>query len=120
MRDLTTYSGVPFDEQALVRVAFWIGVGERDNVAEDVPREWDGYIGQTRLERAQAFASALEAMGASVEFQVFPGQGHEETRTSLDRAMTFLQAAAQTARGGNQRYLPRRLLLLEEGILGRC
>jgi predicted esterase len=61
------------------KVVFWLGVGEKDNRAGDVPRSFDQYIGNTRIERACAFEAALEKLGVKTQLVIFPGADHEVT-----------------------------------------
>jgi pimeloyl-ACP methyl ester carboxylesterase len=71
--------GRAFDSAAFDRVRIWIGVGANDDNPSDVPRAWDGYIGDDRLERAQAFAAALRQIGSPAALTVFPGADHTLT-----------------------------------------
>jgi predicted esterase len=87
--DLAQYAGHPFDAQQLAGMPFWVGVGQADTDAAQVPRRWDPYIGQTRLERARRFSTALQQAGASVQLNVFAGVGHEETALMRERACAF-------------------------------
>ena len=92
VNDIDAVCGRSFDPAAVTHIPFWVGVGEKDNVPGDVPRQWDVYLGRTRVDRARAFAGSLRAMGASVELTVFPGLGHAESLDSRARAMTFLSS----------------------------
>ena len=90
--DLARYQGEPFDAEGVREVQFWLGVGGRDNQATEVPRQWDPYLGTTRVERAQAFARALDQLGANASLTVFPGAAHEITPEMQARAVAFLGA----------------------------
>jgi predicted esterase len=87
--DLTKRLGRPINPTRLKQVRFYIGVGGADNVANDVPRQWDQYVGRTRVERAREFATALQSAGVSCNLQVFPGVGHEVTANMLNQAVLF-------------------------------
>ncbi|HEX9017259.1 MAG TPA: alpha/beta fold hydrolase [Chloroflexota bacterium] len=93
VNDIDSYCGRSFDAQAVRRIPFWIGVGEKDNVPGDVPRQWDHYLGSTRVERARSFAASLEALGGSVYLTVFPGLAHAESVESRASAVAFLEAS---------------------------
>lgn len=95
VNDIGSVCGHSFDPAAVKDIPFWIGVGEKDNVPGDVPRQWDQYQGKTRVERAQAFAASLRDLGASAELNVFPGLGHAESVDSRASAMAFLSAHAE-------------------------
>ena len=89
--DLARYQGEPFDPAAVRDVAFWLGVGGGDNQPGDVPRQWDPYIGTNRVDRAQAFATALAQLDVPTTLTVFPGAGHEISPEMQARAVAFLR-----------------------------
>jgi predicted esterase len=93
--DLEQYIGKPFDPAAVRQVGFWLGVGANDNLASDLPRQWDAYIGSTRVERARAFSRALEEMGANAELAIFPNASHEVTDEMRAQAVAFLGGLPQ-------------------------
>jgi len=66
-----------------------IGVGGADNASADVPREWDEYLGKTRVERAREFTRALQRNGVPCSLQVYPAVGHEFTQPMLNTAVAF-------------------------------
>jgi len=82
---------VAFDADAFARVPVWIGVGERDNIDADVPREWDPYLGRNRRERADKYAASLSRSGSQALLQIIPGVAHEETSEIRAAAIRFLQ-----------------------------
>jgi poly(3-hydroxybutyrate) depolymerase len=88
--NLSELVGRSFDAEAFTRVPFWIGVGARDSDPADVPHQWDPYIGDDRVERAQRFAAWLDEVGARAQVQVFPGVGHGEHEAVRAGAMGFL------------------------------
>lgn len=92
--DLEQRAGRGIDEIGLAGVEVWIGVGARDNVDGDVPRQWDQFVGKNRVERAQRFVEALSQLGWDAEVAVVPGAGHEITGPMVDLAMQFLAEAA--------------------------
>jgi pimeloyl-ACP methyl ester carboxylesterase len=90
--DLESVTGESFDSDAFMKIPFWIGVGAADTNPLDIGRAWDPYEGQTRVERAQAFAAQLAANGAAVSVNMFSGVGHEETASMRAAACAFLAA----------------------------
>jgi pimeloyl-ACP methyl ester carboxylesterase len=82
----------------LTQTRFLIGVGARDNVASDVPRQWDSLLGTNRVERAQAYHAALTRMGIDVRLFIAPNLGHE-LGPLRDAASGFLRSAAVTPIG---------------------
>ncbi len=91
--DIDGYCGKKFNPQAVARVPFWIGVGEKDTAPSDVPQEFTKYTGVNRVERARAFAKAVSDLGAQEELVVFPNLGHQETKETRAAAMAFLKKA---------------------------
>lgn len=89
--DLEECVGKPINWQALRRVSFWVGVGERDNHPQDVARAFDPYGGRTRVERAQSFKQALQNIGIKVYLVVFPNVSHELTAEMRNHALQFLR-----------------------------
>lgn len=89
VRDLTSYTGRPFDAAGVRRVQFWIGVGVNDTMSTDLPHQWD-YEGTTRVQRAASFVDALRSLGASTTFTIFPSTGHGLTPEMRSAACTFL------------------------------
>lgn len=92
--DVDLICGKAFNPEAARKVSYWIGVGGRDTRAEDVPRQWDPYLGTTRVERAQRFVTALQQFGAPAQLTVYPTAAHEVTDQMRDEALRFLGAAA--------------------------
>jgi pimeloyl-ACP methyl ester carboxylesterase len=93
VNDLASYSGTSFDAARVGGVLFWVGVGAQDTNPADIPRQWDAFEGTTRVQRAAAFASALQQMGASAVLQVFGGTSHGLTNEMRNAACTFLGGA---------------------------
>lgn len=89
--DLELYLGHVLNSAELKKVSFLIAVGENDNQASDVPRQFDPYVGKTRVERARAFQSALLADGISARLMIFPGTGHQMTSEMIKSALSFLR-----------------------------
>ena len=75
-------------------IPWLIGAGMRDNNPDDVPRQWDPYIGVSRVERAQRFAGALVQAGVPALVALLPDSGHEMTGAMLDQAYFFDHAPA--------------------------
>jgi len=90
--DLQECVGRSVNWQALRRVSFWVGVGERDNQPSDVARAFDAYGGRTRVERAQSFKQALQNLGIEVYLVIFPHVTHETTNDMRASALQFLRA----------------------------
>ena len=95
--DVEQLMGRSVDQAGLAAVRFWIGVGARDNVDGDVPRQWDPFVGKNRVERAQRFATTLAEMGCATEVAVVAGAGHEITGPMVEQAMQFLATASALA-----------------------
>jgi poly(3-hydroxybutyrate) depolymerase len=88
--DLQRYTGRPFDLESFQQVSFLVGIGARDNQPGDLPRQWDPYIGASRLDRAMSYARALQSLGMRVDVSVFDNTTHAETPDTRGRAMDFL------------------------------
>lgn len=88
--DLRERFGRPLDGAALQRIPFLVGVGAEDRNPSDLPRQWDPYLGNTRLARAEAFTQRLVAMGVQAELAVFPSVGHMLNEAMQARALDFL------------------------------
>jgi pimeloyl-ACP methyl ester carboxylesterase len=77
--------GQAFNATRFDAVPIWIGVGGADNNSADVPSAWTPYLGNTRVARAQRFATVLQGLGADVSLTVFPNTDHtltDEMRTA--------------------------------------
>jgi hypothetical protein len=90
--DLERYTGRPFDVDAMRQVSFLIGVGAGDNQAADVPRQWDPYLGQNRVERAQNYQQALQSLGVRADLRLFQNSVHLETDEMRAQAMAYLSS----------------------------
>ncbi|MBI5878532.1 MAG: hypothetical protein HZB53_12860 [Chloroflexi bacterium] len=90
--DLPARLGHPINFALFKQVRFLIGVGGNDNKPGDVPRQWDEYLGNTRLGRAEQFSQALNKSGGNCTLKVFPGVGHEITNDMLTQAEQFFAA----------------------------
>jgi pimeloyl-ACP methyl ester carboxylesterase len=95
--DIEQLAGRRIDAVRLTGVRFWIGVGDRDNNHHDVPRQWDPFVGSTRVERAARFASVLSEIGCDAQVSVVPNAGHEISAAMVEQITHFLGAAADTA-----------------------
>ena len=89
--DLQKHLGHPLDAVDFRQISFWIAVGERDNQPGDVPRSFDPYVGQTRVDRARAFTNALTSLGVNARLVIFPNTGHEMTSEMRKGALQFLR-----------------------------
>jgi predicted esterase len=90
--DLNDRFGRPFDSAALQRIPFLVGVGADDRNPGDLPRQWDPYIGNNRVARAEAFTQRLTDIGVPAELALFPGVGHALTDPMRARALDFIAA----------------------------
>lgn len=88
--DVDKICGQAFNSEAARQVQYWIAVGGADNRSEDVPRQWDRFLGKDRIERAQRIVAALQQSGAKATLTVFPGAGHEVTEQMRQGALDFL------------------------------
>lgn len=93
--DLVPRTGRGFDAEKVDNVSFWVGVGAEDNNPNDVPRNWDTYLGNNRVARAQAFQQAMEEAGATSVITLFPGATHNLTDEMRRAACQFLQSVAE-------------------------
>ncbi|MDQ3811043.1 MAG: alpha/beta hydrolase [Chloroflexota bacterium] len=93
IKDLDRYGGRAFDADYFEDVQFWLGVGSDDNNPADVPRQWDAFLGNTRVQRARAFEAAARKLGASTILRVFKGARHELTPEMRAAACSFLGTA---------------------------
>jgi predicted esterase len=92
--DVQQYTHTPFNLDAFRHVPFYIGVGGADTAAGVAPPAWDPYVGSTRLARSENFAHALQSLGMTVSFAIYPGVGHAVTDPMRDAAVAFLAAHA--------------------------
>ena len=88
--DLVLVVGQPFDPWELRSVDFWVAVGTNDTNPAEVPRQFDPFQGDDRLDRAQAFVTALGALDVSAQLAVFPGVPHALTPAMEGAAIAFL------------------------------
>lgn len=100
--DLDRLVGHTCSARALARVHFWIGVGLNDVRPDDVPRDWDPYLGKNRVVRARSFTRALERHHVPVALNEFPGADHEFNPTIRASALSFFDA--ETALSANANF----------------
>ena len=67
-------------------------MGAEDRNPADLPRQWDPYLGNTRVARAESMSAQFAALGVPVQLNVFPGVGHALTDEIGTRAMDFIAA----------------------------
>lgn len=89
--DLELYLGHVMNSAELKKVSFLIEVGENDNQPDEVPRQFDPYVGKTRVERARAFQNELLSDGISARLIIFPNTGHQMTNDMIKSALQFLR-----------------------------
>jgi pimeloyl-ACP methyl ester carboxylesterase len=92
--DLEQRAGRGLDAAGMSTVHFLIGVGAKDNREGDVPRQWDQFIGNNRVERAQRFAASISAMGMPAQVVVVPDTGHELSAGMMTQVSRFLNDSA--------------------------
>jgi predicted esterase len=90
--DLRERFGRDFNPSALGGIQFWVAVGASDNNPNDLPRQWDPYLGNNRVARAEAFAQRLREVGAPTQLALFPGVGHAVTEEMTARALDFIDS----------------------------
>jgi pimeloyl-ACP methyl ester carboxylesterase len=93
VKDLAQYTGHAFDPARFSGIRFWIGVGGLDNNPSDLPRQWDNVEGTNRVQRAQAFETAMVQLGAHSILRVFGNTRHEVTSEMRQAACAFLGSA---------------------------
>jgi predicted esterase len=91
LADLSRFGCPPFDPDGLRQVDFWLGVGGRDQLGLGLSRQWDPYIGTSRIERAESFAEAVAELGGRSELAVFATAAHEVTPEMNGQALAFLE-----------------------------
>ena len=90
--NLSALAGHAFSRATLiVDTQFWLGVGTEDDNPGDLPRQWDIYLGTTRVARAQSFQAALRTLGARSVLVAFAGEKHVFTPAMAMRACAFLR-----------------------------
>jgi predicted esterase len=89
--DLELYLGHVLNAAELKKVSFLIEVGENDTEPNDVPRQFDPYVGKTRVDRARAFENELEKDGINAKLIIFPDTAHQLTNDMVTTAMQFLR-----------------------------
>ncbi len=89
--DYQAIAGYPFDFKQFSQVSFWIAVGSADTRAAEVPRAFDPYVGNNRVQRATVFQEVLKQNGIDVRLEVFPNTGHEITAEMQNNALKFLR-----------------------------
>ncbi|HVG97183.1 MAG TPA: alpha/beta fold hydrolase [Chloroflexota bacterium] len=92
--DMEQQVGHKLDAARFAAVRVLIGVGANDNREGDVPRQWDPFVGKTRVERAERFAASLTEMGMPAKMVVVPATGHELTPPMVEQVTSFLTGAA--------------------------
>jgi pimeloyl-ACP methyl ester carboxylesterase len=92
--DMEQQVGHRLDAARFAAVRFLIGVGANDNREGDVPRQWDPFVGKTRVERAERFAASLNELGIPTKMVVVPGMGHELTPPMVEQVTSFFAGVA--------------------------
>jgi len=89
--DVQKYLGKPVNWTEFKKISFWVAVGANDNRKDDVPRNYDPYVGDNRLARAQNLYNSLCSVGVDAHIAVFPNTGHEMTLDISREAAKFLR-----------------------------
>lgn len=89
--DLSKSLGRSFDPDAVKLLHFWIAVGGADNNAAELPKQWDPYLGNSRVTRAETFVRFLKELGADASLNVYGGVGHGYTAEELTEAAAYLR-----------------------------
>lgn len=89
--DLEKYVGHSLNRDLLKQVSFLLEVGGRDIEPDEVPRQFDTYVGKNRVARATAFQYALVSVGIQSRLIIFPDAGHEITLEMRKTALQFLR-----------------------------
>ncbi|MBI5304897.1 MAG: hypothetical protein HY868_22375 [Chloroflexi bacterium] len=89
--DVQKHLGKPLNWDAFKKITFWVGVGANDNRKDDVPRTFDPYVGNNRVERAQNLYNSLCAVGVDAHIAVFPNTDHEMTAEMRRAMVNFLR-----------------------------
>jgi hypothetical protein len=79
-----------FDPSELRSVPFWVAVGTNDTNPADVPRQYDPYLGDDRVDRARSFVAALSSLHVSAQLAVFADVPHALTPAMAGAAIDFL------------------------------
>ncbi len=94
--DFQKVTGHAWNRAALRGVQFWIAVGADDTNPADLPRQWDPYLGTTRVQRARSFSEALTGAGDRALLTLYPNAKHGLTSEMRAGACTFLRAISIT------------------------
>ena len=94
VQDMARYVGHPFDRGRFTAISFWVGVGGQDTNSTELPHQWDSIEGSNRLQRAQAFETAMQQRGGNSELRVFINTQHELTGEMRAAACEFLRVAS--------------------------
>jgi pimeloyl-ACP methyl ester carboxylesterase len=87
--DLEARRGAAVDMDTLRQVRVLVGVAAGDNKEGDVPRQWDAYVGKSRLERATTYARILQDIQIPARLTVVPGSVHSVLPVMTEQAVSF-------------------------------
>jgi pimeloyl-ACP methyl ester carboxylesterase len=88
--DMNEWVGHSLDSEALRQVNFLVCVGGDDTNPNDLPRQWDIFMGRTRVTRAFVFERALEDLHVPARLTIFPGARHQLTSAMTASVDAFL------------------------------
>ncbi|CAA9245852.1 MAG: hypothetical protein AVDCRST_MAG77-1887 [uncultured Chloroflexi bacterium] len=92
--DLEARRGTGVNMEALRQVRVLVGVASGDTREGEVPRQWDLYLGKSRLDRARTYTTALQQLGVPARLTVVPGAVHGLTPQMPEQAIAFLALPA--------------------------
>ena len=95
--DIEQRAGRGIDALQMTGIRYWIGVGAGDNREGDVPRQWDQFLGKTRVERATRFGAVLSQLGCETYVSIVPNAGHEIVPAMMDQITGFLGTSVERA-----------------------
>jgi pimeloyl-ACP methyl ester carboxylesterase len=92
--DLENRVNRPLDLEQFVKIPFFIAVGEKDTRAADVPRQFDSWVGTTRVQRAKTFQHVLQLLGMKALLMIAPNADHEVNAEMYKSGVEFLKENA--------------------------
>jgi pimeloyl-ACP methyl ester carboxylesterase len=93
LADVATLLDRPLNLAQFKTIRFLVAVGEKDNRAADVPRQFDS-LGKTRVERAKTFDRALKSLGVQSQLVIATNAGHEVNAEMFNSGVKFLKETA--------------------------
>jgi pimeloyl-ACP methyl ester carboxylesterase len=94
LADVAARLNRPLNLEQFKTIRFLVAVGEKDDRAADVPRQFDSWVGTTRVQRAKAFQHALQLLGMKALLMIAPNAGHEVNAEMYKSGVEFLKENA--------------------------